>query len=95
MKRKRHSGDVGSRTETRKEIYTREELLLITMQLVLQYNVEFKLPSNNLAIYQYAKSINEMGTIVKLNMVLQACIQTGISKSLENIREIIETPINA
>jgi len=95
MKRKRHSGDVGSRTETRKEIYTREELLLITMQLVLQYNVEFQFPSNNLAIYQYAKSINEMETIVKLNMVLQACVQTGISKTLENIREIIETPINA
>jgi hypothetical protein len=95
MKRKRHSDDVGSRTETRKEIYTRDELLLITMQLVLQYNVEFKVPSNNLTIYQYAKSINEIETIVKLNMVLRACIQTGISKSIENIREIIETPINA
>lgn len=95
MKRKRHSDDVGSRIETRKEIYTREELLLITMQLALQYNVEFNLPSNNLTVYQYAKSINEIETILKLNMVLQACIETGISKSIENIREIIETPINA
>lgn len=95
MKRKRHSDDVGSPIETRKEIYTRDEVLLTTMQLILQYNIEFKLSSNNLAIYQYAKTINAMETIVKINMILQACIQTGIFKSLKDICEIIETPINA
>ena len=94
MKRKRHSNDVGH-TETRKEIYTRDEVLLTTMQLVLQYNVEFNLPGTNLDIYQYAKTINAMGTIVKINMILQACVQTGIFKSLKDICEIIETPINA
>lgn len=94
MKRKRPSNDVGH-TETRKEIYTRDEVLLTTMQLLLQYNVEFNLPGTNLDIYQYAKTINAMETIVKINMILQACVQTGIFKSLKDICEIIETPINA
>ena len=93
MKRKRNSDDV--KQVQRDSFYNRDEVLLLTLQLLLEFNMVFNQPRDDLTIYHYATTINNVEYIAKINIILQACVDTGIQKTLDDIVNIInESPIN-
>jgi len=92
MKRKRTVDETLDLRE--REFYNRDEVLLLTTQLQLEYNRAFDKPRSNLVIYRYAATQTNVETIAKINIVLQACLTENIFKSYEEIREIIESTIN-
>lgn len=92
MKRKRPNAD--ETPPTARQFYNRDELLLLTTQLQLEYNRNFSLDRTDLSVFRYAEKQQNIETIAKVNIILQACITEDIFKSYDQILEIIQTTIN-
>lgn len=90
MKRKRPEESSSSKESARpqRDFLNRDELLVFTTQLQLEFNRQFNLKRDNLELYRYACTVNGVETIYKLNLVIEACVQQNIYKSLEEIIKI-------
>lgn len=93
MKRKRSDDTTVTKIKER-NFYNRDELLVLTTQLQLEYNRDFSIPRGDLSIFHYAATQNNLEVIAKINIILQACITEQIFKSFDEIKEIIQTTIN-
>lgn len=90
MKRKRPEDSSSSEESVRpkRDFLNRDELLVFTTQLQMEFNRQFNLKRDNLEIYRYACTVNSIETIYKLNLVIEACVQQDIYKSLSDIIKI-------
>lgn len=85
MKRKRNDKEEAPKI---REFLNRDELLVFTTQLQLEFNRCFKLNNTNLELYRYVTTINNVETIYKINLVIKACISENIHKTLNEIINI-------
>lgn len=92
MKRKRDTEDKDqSDPHPRNQFYDKEELLLSCTQLQLDYNRQFNMDYNYVDILKYAQAQTELDIIGKIAIILSACIKENIFKTLDEIKQIIET----
>ena len=90
MKRKRpeESSSTEESTKPARQFLNRNELLVFTTQLQLEFNRQFDLKRDNLELYRYACTVNSVESIYKLNLVIEACMKENIYKSLADIIKI-------
>lgn len=92
MKRKRDTEDKDqSDPHPRNNFYNKEELLLTCTQLQLDYNRQFSMDYNYIDILKYAQEQTQLDVIGKIVIILSACVKENIYKSLDEIKNIIET----
>ena len=75
----------------RDHFYNKDELLTLATSLQLEFNREFLLDYSDLSILRYVQEQTEIENIAKINIIMQACITEKLYKSVEEIREIINT----
>jgi len=92
MKRKRATEEKDQTDpHPRNQFYDKEELLLSCTQLQLEYNRLFGIDYNYVDILKYAQAQTQLDVIGKIAIILSACIKENIFKSLDEIKQIIES----
>jgi|TARA_Y100000817_G_scaffold264895_1_gene220434 hypothetical protein len=93
MKRKR-TNQVEEDPHKRSDFYNKDELFHLATTLQMEFNREFGINYSDVSILRYVQEQTQLETIAKINIIMQACITEKIYKSLEDIKEIINTSIN-
>ena len=90
MKRKR-TNTVEQDPHKRDSFYNKDELLHHATCLQLDYNRLFGKTYDDLSILRYIQEQTELETIAKITIILSACVNENIYKSLDEIKKIINT----
>lgn len=78
----------------REHFYNKDELLALATSLQIEFNREFSINFSDLSILRYVQEQTQIETIAKITIIIQACITEKIYKTVDEIRQIINTTNN-
>lgn len=90
MKRKR-TDTVPEDPHRREHFYNKDELIHSATSLQLEFNRMFGIDYGDLSILRYVQEQTQLETIAKITIIMNACIKENVFKSLDEIKEIINT----